>query len=59
MLESDLTVEEAAALLKVQPTTIRTWAREGRFPNAYQVTRRSGWRIPRSDVDELRKKAAA
>jgi excisionase family DNA binding protein len=52
-------VREVAALLKVHPETIRVWLREGIFPNAYQLPRRSGWRIPREDVDAIRKKAVA
>jgi excisionase family DNA binding protein len=59
MEEADLTVREVAALLKIHPETVRVWLREGIFPNAYQLPRRSGWRIPKADVDDVRKKAAA
>ena len=30
--EEFLTVEEAAAILKVKPSTLRAWVREGRIP---------------------------
>jgi excisionase family DNA binding protein len=59
MNEADLTVREVAAILKIHPETVRVWLREGIFPNAYQLPRRSGWRIPRTDVDAITKKAAA
>jgi excisionase family DNA binding protein len=59
-LSADYTVREVAAILKIHPETVRVWLREGLFPNAYQLPRRSGWRIPRADVEALRiKKAAA
>jgi excisionase family DNA binding protein len=50
---SDLTVREVAALLKIHPETVRVWLREGIFPGAYQLPRRSGWRVPWSDVEAL------
>jgi excisionase family DNA binding protein len=57
--EADLTVREVAAILKIHPETVRVWLREGIFPNAYLLPRRSGWRIPHADVDAITKKAAA
>jgi excisionase family DNA binding protein len=57
--EADLKVREVAALLKIHPETVRVWLRQGIFPDAYQLPRRSGWRIPRSDVDAITKKAVA
>lgn len=53
MSESDhvLTVEEAAALARVSPATIRRWCRRG-YLSAFQVGRSATIRIPR---DELRK----
>ena len=59
MDQEDLTVREVAARLKIHPETVRVWLRQGIFPNAYQLPRRSGWRIPLADVDAITKKAAA
>lgn len=55
--QPDLNVREVAAVLRVHPETVRVWLREGIFPNAYQLPRRSGWRIPRADVDAITKKS--
>ncbi len=43
-----LTPKEAAAILKVTPSTIIAMCKRGGFPNAKLVGKR--WRIPRSDV---------
>jgi excisionase family DNA binding protein len=59
MDESDLTVREVAAVLKIHPETVRVWLREGIFPHAYQLPRRAGWRIPQEDVNAVTKKAVA
>lgn len=59
MESADLTVREVAAVLKIHPETVRVWLRSGIFPGAYQLPRRSGWRIPKEDVDAITKKAAA
>ena len=38
--------KEAAERLKVTPSTISAWCREGRIPNAEQDAKGSPWRIP-------------
>ncbi len=53
--DRDLTVHEVAGLIGTHPETIRRWLRKGLFPNAYQISNRYGWRIPKRDVDGLRK----
>jgi excisionase family DNA binding protein len=55
---ADLTVQEVAALLKLHPETVRVWLRQGLFPNAYHLPRKAGWRIPREDVEALKKEVA-
>ncbi len=55
----DLTVREVAAILAIHPETVRVWLRQGIFPQAYQLPRRAGWRIPYEDVEALTKKAVA
>lgn len=51
---SDLTVHEVAELIGTHPETIRRWLRRGFFQNAYQISKRYGWRIPIGDVEALR-----
>jgi len=46
-----LTVEEAAAILKVRPSTVRAWVREGRMP-AYRLGPRAT-RFTRQLLDEF------
>lgn len=55
MDEREYTVDELAHMFRTNPETIRRWLRAGRFPNAYRVTIRSGWRVPHSDVEALRR----
>ena len=38
--------KEAAEKLKVNPSTISAWCRDGRVPNAEQDAPGSPWRIP-------------
>ena len=40
-----------ATMFEVTTYTVRTWIRQGKFPNA--VKRDGYWRIPRSDVNSL------
>jgi excisionase family DNA binding protein len=48
-----LTVREVAEALRVSEKTIRSWIKERRILHASKVTRRAGWRIPRSEVERL------
>jgi excisionase family DNA binding protein len=49
-----LTVEEAAKLLKVKPSTVKTWARAGKIPGAAKLGK--VWRFNRRIMsDELGK----
>ncbi len=50
MTEEALTVEEAAARLKVLPKTVRIWLREGRLPG---VKLGRHWRIAASTIDKV------
>lgn len=51
MVELDfLTVDEAAAILKVAPNTIRDWLKSGKLKGG-KIGRL--WRIKRADIDEL------
>jgi excisionase family DNA binding protein len=50
--EELLTVDEAAARLKVQPDTVRRWLRSGKL-RASKLGR--DWRIPASSVEGLLK----
>ena len=47
-----LTVRQVATELQVSEETVRRWIASKRLP-AVKVTRRSGWRIRRSDLDKL------
>jgi predicted site-specific integrase-resolvase len=45
--DREMTVAEVAAIPRIQPETVRTWLRSGRFPHARRLSRRAGWRVPR------------
>ncbi len=47
------TVAEAAALLRVNPFTIRRWLRDGRLRGFSMGSDRGGWRIRRSELDRF------
>jgi len=51
-MEDWLTVEEAAAYLKVKPRSLLLWIRQGKLP-AYALsgTRRRVWRLLQKDLD--------
>jgi excisionase family DNA binding protein len=51
----DLKVQEVAQRMGTHAETIRRWLRAGKFPHAYQISNRYGWRIPEADVDALRR----
>ena len=40
-----LTVEQAALLLKIQPSTVKEWARAGKIPGSFKVGKT--WRFNR------------
>jgi excisionase family DNA binding protein len=44
-----MTTEEVAALLKVNPESVRRWLRTGEMIGS-QLGNRSGWRISRDEV---------
>lgn len=50
-----LTVKEVAATLKLGEETIRVWLREKRIKGIRLGERRAGWRIPRSELDRIRR----
>lgn len=51
MEDALITAEELAGVLRVGVATVKTWAREGRYP---AVKLPSGeWRFRREDVQEL------
>jgi len=52
MEEHLFTVEEASDHLKVHPETVRRWLRDGTL-KGYRITRRAGWRIPKSELDRF------
>lgn len=45
-----LSVRDVAERLSKSEETIKRWLRSGKFPNAYKVSDKEGWRIPESDV---------
>jgi excisionase family DNA binding protein len=51
---SDLTIRQVAERLGVAVCTAAKYAREGRFPGAYQVNPRL-WLIPESDLEGFQK----
>lgn len=46
--DAGVTVAEVAEHFGREPSTVRGWLGEGRFPNAWHLGRE--WRIPRSDL---------
>ena len=55
VLEKPWTSDQVADHFGVEPETINAWCIEGQFPNA-QSLKKSGWRIPPSDVKALNMK---
>ncbi len=47
------TVTEAAALLRVNPFTIRRWLRDGRLCGFSMGSDRGGWRIRQSEIERF------
>lgn len=52
---SDLTITQAAEKLRVFPELIMTLVRRGYLPHAYALPEVAGIRIPRADVEALRR----
>jgi excisionase family DNA binding protein len=48
-----LTVNEVAALLRVDPETVRRMLRSGRLRGSRPVSPRAGWIIPESEVQRV------
>jgi excisionase family DNA binding protein len=48
-----LTVREFAAQIRTSEATVRRWIREGRLRGVMPGGRRTGYRIPSSEVDRL------
>jgi excisionase family DNA binding protein len=44
-----LTIEEAANLLRIHPTTAKDWARAGKLPGAFKLGGRE-WRVRRDEL---------
>ncbi len=53
MSDRFLTVQEAAEQLRVHPQTVRLWLREGKLRGRLIGGRKSGYRIPASEIDRL------
>jgi excisionase family DNA binding protein len=53
MPERFITVQDAAEQLQVHPQTVRVWLRQGKLRGRLIGGRKSGYRIPASEVDRL------
>ena len=53
MPERFITVQEAAEQLQVHPQTVRLWLREGKLKGRLIGGRKSGYRIPPSEIERL------
>jgi excisionase family DNA binding protein len=53
MSEPYITVEDAARQLQVHPQTVRVWLRRGKLKGRLIGGRKSGYRIPASEIDRL------
>ena len=52
MAQELMTVEEVAALLRLDPQTVRKWLREGKLPGFRLGSKQAGWRVRRSEVEQ-------
>lgn len=56
----DLTIKEAADVLRLNSDLLRSICAEGLMPGAYRTRGDRGhWRIPAAGIDEYRRNAAA
>ena len=53
MPERFITVQDAAQQLQVHPQTVRVWLREGKLRGRLIGGRKSGYRIPASEIERL------
>jgi excisionase family DNA binding protein len=53
MPERFITVQDAAELLQVHPQTVRVWLRQGKLKGRLIGGRKSGYRIPASEIERL------
>jgi excisionase family DNA binding protein len=53
MPERFITVQDAAEQLQVHPQTVRVWLREGKLKGRLIGGRKSGYRIPASEIERL------
>src|SRR4051812_43949539 len=53
MTETFITVQEAAEQLRIHPQTVRLWLREGKLRGRLIGGRKSGYRIPASEMQRL------
>ena len=53
MPERFITVQEAAEQLQVHPQTVRVWLREGKLKGRLIGGRKSGYRIPASEIERI------
>ena len=53
-MEKHFSVKEVAALLGYKnEETIKRKIKDGMFPNAFQNSRKEGWKIPASDITAI------
>ena len=58
-MEKNFSVKEVATILGYKnEETIKRKIRAGKFPNAFQNSRKEGWRIPASDVAAITKSSS-
>jgi len=53
MTDRFITVEEAAELLQIHPQTVRLWLRNGKLRGRLIGGRKSGYRIPASEINRV------
>jgi excisionase family DNA binding protein len=53
MPERFITVQDAAERLQVHPQTVRVWLRQGKLKGRLIGGRKSGYRIPASEIERL------